>query len=79
MSAAVMVKLLALPSEQPLAAVRVTLRNAQHQLLMGLVTGPDGSAVFEQLPLGRYFVQVRYEQNTWEIPLVVVGGTGAAP
>ncbi|MBK8047412.1 MAG: hypothetical protein IPK16_10005 [Anaerolineales bacterium] len=74
-SAAVMVKLLAMPSEQPLGEIRVMLRNAQHQLLMGLVTRPDGTAIFEQLPLGHYIVQVRYAQNTWEIPLVVVAGS----
>jgi hypothetical protein len=73
--AMILVKLLALPSEQPLGATRVTLRNAQRQLLMGLVTHADGTAVFEQLGLGRYFVQVRYAQNTWEIPVVIVAGS----
>lgn len=72
--AAVIVKLLAIPSEKPLGDTRVTLRNAQHQLLTGLVTRPDGTAVFEHLPLGRYFVQVRYAQDIWEIPLIIVAG-----
>lgn len=73
--AAVIVKLLAIPSEKPLGDTRVTLRNAQHQLLTGLVTRPDGTAVFEHLPLGRYFVQVRYAQELWEIPLIIVAGS----
>ena len=73
--AAVIVKLLAIPSEKPLGDTRVTLRNAQHQLLTGLVTRPDGTAVFERLSLGRYFVQVRYGQDSWEIPLIIVAGS----
>lgn len=73
--AMVMVKLLAVPSEQPLGDVHITLRNAQRQLLMGLVTKPDGTAVFEQLPLGRYLVQVRHDKHVWEIPLVIVAGS----
>jgi hypothetical protein len=76
--AAVIVKLLAVPGEKPLGDTRVTLRNAQHQLLTGLVTRPDGTAVFDHLPLGRYFVQVRYAQDTWEIPLIIVAGSPPA-
>lgn len=77
-NAVVMVKLLAMPSEQPLADVRVTLRNALRQLLMGVMTRQDGTALFEQLPLGRYFIQVRYEEHVWEMPLVIVAGSPAA-
>jgi hypothetical protein len=39
------------------------------------VTGEDGSTVFEQLALGRYFIQVRHQQHMWEIPLVIVEGS----
>jgi hypothetical protein len=76
--AAIIVRILAIPSEKPLGDTRVTLRNAQHQLLTGLVTRPDGTAIFEHLPLGRYFVQVRTAQDTWEIPLIIVAGTPPA-
>lgn len=76
--AAVIVKILSVPSGKPLGDLRVTLRNAQHQLLTGLVTRPDGTAVFERLPLGRYFVQVRYGQDSWEIPLIIVAGSSPA-
>jgi hypothetical protein len=42
--------------------------------LAGAVTGYDGTSLFEQLPLGRYFVQVRHTDQTWEIPLMIVEG-----
>ena len=77
-NAVVMVKLLAVPSAQPLANTHITLRNAQRQLLMGLVTKADGTAVFEQLPRGRYFVQVRHDKHLWEIPLVIVAASPPA-
>ena len=74
-NAVVMVKLLAVPSAQPIANTHITLRNAQRQLLLGLVTKADGTAVFEQLPRGRYFVQVRHDKHLWEIPLVIVAAS----
>lgn len=74
-NAVVMVKLLAVPSTQPIANTHITLRNAQRQLLLGLVTKPDGTAVFEQLPRGRYLIQVRHDNHLWEIPLVIVAGS----
>ncbi len=72
--AAIAVKLLEMSTARPLGETRVTLRNGQRQLLIGSVTGQDGMLVFEQLALGRYFVQVRHKQQTWEIPLVLVEG-----
>jgi len=77
-NAVVMVKLLAVPSAQPIANTHITLRNAQRQLLLGLVTKADGTAVFEQLPRGRYFVQVRHDKHLWEIPLVIVAASPPA-
>lgn len=77
-NAVVMIKLLAVPSTQPIANTHITLRNAQRQLLLGLVTKPDGTAVFEQLPRGRYFVQVRHDNHLWEIPLVIVAASPPA-
>ncbi|MFN8467010.1 MAG: carboxypeptidase-like regulatory domain-containing protein [Caldilineaceae bacterium] len=77
-NAVVMVKLLAVPSAQPIANTHITLRNAQRQLLLGLVTKTDGTAVFEQLPRGRYFVQVRHDKHLWEIPLVIVAASPPA-
>jgi hypothetical protein len=73
--AVVVVKLLGIQNGQPLAGTLITLRNGQRQLLAGSMTGLDGTVIFEQLPLGRYFVQVKHEQQIWEVPLVIVAGT----
>lgn len=81
-TAAIAIKLSELSSGKPLSAMRVTLRNVQRQLLIGAVTNEEGMTVFEQLSLGRYFIQVRHSQQTWEIPLVLVEGSlavGAQP
>lgn len=81
-AAAIAVRLSEFSSGRPLGETRVTLRNGQRQLLIGFVTNQEGTALFEQLALGRYFIQVRHSQQTWEIPLVLVEGTlavGAQP
>jgi hypothetical protein len=78
-NAAIAVKLIEMATAHPLRNTRVSLRNAQRQLLAGLMTGSDGSTVFEQLPLGRYFVQVRRHQQNWEIPLVIARSTSLQP
>lgn len=74
-NAVVMVKLLRIQNQQPLADTLITLRNGQRQLLAGSMTARDGTVIFEQLPLGRYFVHVKHDQQTWEVPLVIVAGT----
>jgi hypothetical protein len=73
--AAVALKFLDLTTAKPLANLQVTLRNGQRQLLVGAMTGQDGSTLFEHLSLGRYFIQVRHKQQLWEIPLVLIEGT----
>jgi hypothetical protein len=74
-NAIVVVKLIEIDPPQPLAVRLVTLRNSQRQLLVGCMSGQDGCVIFEQLSLGRYFIQVRFNQNIWEIPLVILGGS----
>ena len=72
--AAIAVKMLDLETANPLSDRRVTLRNAERNLLAGAVTGGDGSAVFEQLAGGKYLVQVQHKERLWEIALVIVNG-----
>lgn len=71
----VVVKVIDTSTEQPIANTLVTLRNHQRQLLVGSTTGQDGCVIFEQLQLGRYFIQVRLQQRIWEIPMVIMGGS----
>ncbi|MEZ4733765.1 MAG: carboxypeptidase-like regulatory domain-containing protein [Caldilineaceae bacterium] len=70
--AAIVVKLLQLETTAPLGGIRVSLRNAHRQPLVGSMTGTDGTAIFERLPIGHYFIQVRYKQQDWEVPLILV-------
>lgn len=58
-------------SQQPVAQVAVTLLNAQRQRLRRVDTGPDGRAVFGDLPPGRYGVQIRTPDGQWELGLVL--------
>jgi hypothetical protein len=60
---------------KPLANLQVTLRNGERQLLAGSMTGEDGSILFEHLSYGRYLIQVRQNQQVWEIPLVLLEGS----
>lgn len=72
--AAIAIKLLETENDSPLPGRRVMLRNARKQLLVGSITGQDGSTVFEHLSAGRYFIQVQHNEQSWQVPVVIVSG-----
>lgn len=63
-------------SMEPISATRVALYDARHRLMERLGTDPAGSARFEDVRVGRYFVQVLHADQTWEFPLSIDGSLG---
>lgn len=55
-----------LSTGQPVAQDRVTLRTETGSLLEMLSTDGDGLALFQDLVLGRYLIQVAHAGQTWE-------------
>jgi hypothetical protein len=66
------------PSE-PIPATRVALLDEQHRLMEQIGTDANGSVCFDDVGVGRYFVQVRHAKDTWEFPLVVSDTMGETP
>lgn len=59
-------------TDKTVAGVRVTLRTAQRELLTSLLTESDGKATFSRLVPGKYLFQLRQQDATWELPVVIV-------
>jgi hypothetical protein len=76
--AVVTVKLVNIDNAQPLQNTLVALRNGQRQLLLGCMSGDDGCAILEPLAQGRYFIQVQFNQQMWEVPLMIMEGSPLA-
>lgn len=59
----------------PLPGATVTLENGAHKAIKVLITSADGSAKFEHLPAGNYYVIAQlsgfFDQMTGPIPMVV--------
>jgi hypothetical protein len=55
--------------EQPLAGVRVTLRDEARRLLASERTQADGRTVFPRIGPGRYVVEVKQADHIWEVPV----------
>jgi len=71
-AAAIALNLNRIEDGEPLPDTRVMLYTAERHLLAGSVTESDGSIVFRSLRLGRYIVQVRRNDQRWELPVVIV-------
>jgi hypothetical protein len=63
----------------PIPAARVALLDEQHRLMEQIGTDAAGGVCFEDVGVGRYFVQVRHAEDTWEFPLLVSDPTGETP
>jgi len=63
-------------SMEPIPATRVALYDGRHRLMERIGTDSAGSARFEDVRAGRYFVQVLYADQTWEFPLSIDGSRG---
>jgi hypothetical protein len=54
---------------QPLAGVRVALRDEARRLLASERTQADGRTTFSHIGSGRYLIEVKQAGNAWELPL----------
>jgi hypothetical protein len=71
--AAVALTLGRLEGGDPLPDTRVVLYDGKERLLASATTESDGSALFRDLVIGRYLVEVRRGPERWRLPLVVSG------
>lgn len=62
-------------TRQPVGRITVTLFNEQQQRLQRADTGADGLVTFADLAAGSYYLQVRTEENQWEMMVVVVSNS----
>lgn len=56
-------------SGQPLAGVRVALRDEARRLLVSERTQTDGRTTFSHIGSGRYMIEVKQVGKAWELPL----------
>jgi hypothetical protein len=56
-------------SGQPLAGVRVALRDEARRLLASERTQADGRTTFSHIGSGRYMIEVKQAGSAWELPL----------
>ncbi len=56
---------------EPIPAARIALYDEQHRLMEQIGTDAAGNVRFEDVRVGRYFIQVRHAEDTWEFPLLV--------
>lgn len=73
--AAITIKLHDTPTNAPCANMSVRLYDDKRQLLSILTTSGDGDAVFRDVVMGRYIVQVRLQESQWEVPLLLKNRT----
>lgn len=67
--AAVSVEIGQMSPEQPIPRARVTLYDAEHQLLASTLSGDDGTAAFDDMDAGRYFIEIKHAGQVWELPV----------
>ena len=56
---------------QPIAEAKVTLRDEDGMLLESTPTDEDGLALFRELDVGKYIIQVEYAGQTWMLPVTL--------
>lgn len=57
---------------QPLDRVRVSVRDPERRILASELTAETGQVFFDHIGPGHYLIQVRYQDQAWELPLAFV-------
>lgn len=71
-AATVIAQALRLSSQQPPPRSRISLLDRDGQVLASEPAGAGGQVVFEGVGTGSYFLELRSEGRTWELPLSLV-------
>jgi len=62
--------------QQPISRARVTLYDAEHQLLASTLPGIDGTVTFDDMEAGRYIIRVKHRNRIWEFPVSLTQADG---
>ena len=70
-TAMVTIKVTARATNKPIPHARVALRYAGGNLVAGALAGPQGSVEFTHIAAAEYIIQVRIDDQRWELPIAI--------